>query len=492
MGKKIHNTGEKIVKNTLWAFSERFGSQIISFIVSIVLARFILPDDYGVIAIVTLFIGIANVFVTGGFGNALIQKKDADNIDFSSVFYFNIIFSILLYSIIFLIAPWVAQYFSMPELTILLRIMGIQLIISSFNSVQRAYVSRNMMFRRFFFSTLGGISVSGIVGIVMAVLGFGVWALMVQYLLNTIVDTVVLFFTIKWRPIWAFSFKRLKGLLSYGWKLLFATLLTTIYSDMYTWIIAKRYSTSDLAYYRKGRSFPQLLAGQIGASLDSVLFSSMSQESDDKVQLKYRLRQSIRFGSFIIFPLIIGLALIAKPLVYFLLTDAWAESIIYLQIACISFIVSPIGSMHIQVIKAVGKSGIYLLLDIAKKLVGITVLIVFMKKGVVAIALAEASANFIGLFINILPNMKILKYNIIEQINDLIPAFILTALMAVCVYWLTFINIAPLVVMILQIVLGAGVYLGFATLFKVKALSQSIRIIKGMFKKNKRTVENEK
>ncbi|MBR5192030.1 MAG: lipopolysaccharide biosynthesis protein [Clostridia bacterium] len=490
MSNKVENSGMKIAQNTLWAFFERFGSQIVSFIVSIVLARFILPDDYGVIAIVTLFIGIANVFVTGGFSNALIQKKEVDHVDFSSVLYFGMGFSICLYLLLFFVAPYISLYFRIEELTTLLRIMGIQLIISSFNSVQRAYVSRNLMFRRFFFSTLGGISVSGAVGIVMAFLGYGVWSLMVQYILNTLIDTIVLFFTIKWRPTLAFSFKRLKILLSYGWKLLFATLLTTIYSDLYTWIIARKYNSADLAYYKKGKSFPQLLAGQVGASLDSVLFSSMSRESDNKAKLKYRLRQSIRFGSFIILPLIVGLAIVAKPFINFILTDVWADAVIYLQIACISFLVSPIGSMHIQVVKALGKSGIYLILDILKKLVGVIVLIVFINKGVIAIALAEAFANFVGLFINIIPNIIILRYNLLEQLKDLTSALLLTLIMSLSIYWMIFLPIPSLLCMFLQIIVAGVVYIGVSFLFKVKALQESIKIIKAIFGK-KGNVKNE-
>jgi len=239
----MNNT--RVISNFVWRFAERCGAQLVHFVVSIVLARILMPDDYGVVALINVFIHILNVFVHCGLGTALIQKKNADDTDFSTVFYANLVFCTLLYVLLFFLAPYIAEFYNRPDMTILIRVVGITLIISGVKNVQTAYVSRNMIFKRFFFATLGGTIGAAAIGIWMAVAGFGVWALITQSLFNNAVDTIILWLTVKWRPKKYFSFKRLKRLFSYGWKMLASSLLDTIYNNVRTLIIGKLYSSSD-------------------------------------------------------------------------------------------------------------------------------------------------------------------------------------------------------------------------------------------------------
>ena len=326
--------------------------------VSIILARMLDPSHYGAIALVTVFITFANMFVTSSFGNSLIQKKDADNVDFSSVFYFNIILGILVYAVVFIMAPYIAGYFNMEILCPVLRVLGLRLIVAGANSVQHAYVSKQMLFKRFFWSTLGGTIGSAILGITMAYMGFGIWALVVQYMFNSIIDTLVLWFTVKWRPKLAFSLKRLKNLFSYGWKFLVSSLLDTGYNELRSLVIGKMYTPADLAYYNKGKNFPNLIVTNVNSSIQSVLFPAMANCQDKKEQVKSMCRRSIRTSSYIMLPLMTGLALVAEPFVKLLLTEKWLQCVPYLQIACFTFAFMPIHTANLQAIKAMGRSDI--------------------------------------------------------------------------------------------------------------------------------------
>ena len=288
-----------VISNLMWKFGERISAQFVTLFVSIVLARLLSPSDYGAIALVTIFITIANVFVVNGFGTALIQKKQADNLDFSSVFYVNILFSLFLYAILFILSPYVASFYNMEILCPVMRVLSLRIPIAAINSIQQAYVSRNMMFKKFFFSTLFGTLLSGIVGCVMAYKGFGIWALVGQYLTNTTVDTIVLWFTVRWRPELKFSFSRVKVLLSYGWKLLLSGLLDTGYQQLRSLIIGKKYTSSDLAYYNQGQKYPELVVVNINTSISSVLFPAISQSQDNIEVVKGMTRRAIKVSSFI-------------------------------------------------------------------------------------------------------------------------------------------------------------------------------------------------
>ena len=280
----------KALSGFFWRLMERFGAQGVTFVVSVVLARLLDPKVYGTVALIAVFTTILGVFVDSGMGNALIQKKDADDLDFSSVFYFNMAMCLTLYGLLFLASPWIARFYEMPELTPVIRVTGLTLVVSGVKNIQQAYVSKHLLFKRFFFATLGGTLGAAVLGIWMAYRGYGVWALVAQGLFNTTVDTIILWVTVKWRPKWMFSFERLKGLFSYGWKLLASSLMDTVFNRLRQLVIGKMYTPENLAFYEKGGNFPYLLTNNINSSIDSVLLPVMSKAQDNRETVKNMTR----------------------------------------------------------------------------------------------------------------------------------------------------------------------------------------------------------
>lgn len=475
----------KIVTNLLWKFSERMSSQIISFVVSILLARLLSPDEYGVISLILIFITIAEVFVTNGLGAALIQKIDADNIEFSSVFYVNIIFSIFLYLIIYFGSPFISVFYKSNVLLPVLRVLGLRIPIAAVNSVQQAYVSKKMMFKKFFFSTLIGTLISGFVGVAMAYSGYGVWALVGQYLTNTIVNTVVLWFTVKWRPSLVFSWSKVSNLISYGWKILLSSLLDTGYNQLRGLIIGKKYTATDLAYYNRGQQYPQLVVVNINSSISSVLFPAISQYQNDLKIVKSMTRRAIKTSSYIMWPLMFGLIVVSRPLISLMLTDKWLPCVPYLQIACITYGFWPIHTANLEALKAIGRSDLFLYLEIVKKIVGIGLLLASMNYGVMAIALSLVVSTIISSIINAFPNSKLLKYGYIQQIQDMAPGILLSLPMSIAIYPIRYIIDNSLLLITIQIILGMIVYITFSKLLQIESYTYMINMIKNMIKSMK-------
>lgn len=484
---KNNNLTQQTVSGVIWKFAERIGAQVVTLIVSIILARILLPEDYGVVAIVTIFITICDVFVSSGFGSALIQKKNADDIDFSSVFYASIVISLALYAIVFFAAPLISSFYDNELLTSVLRVMGIRVPVAAINSVQQAYVSRKMEFKKFFFATLVGTIVSGAVGIWMAYNGYGIWSLVAQYLINVVMGTLVLGIVIKWLPKPAFSFKRLGALLSYGWKLLLSGLLDTGYNELRSLVIGKKYTSSDLAYFDQGKKYPSFVAVNLSSSFNTVLFSAMSKVQNDREKVKQATRKSISVSSYLLMPVMMGLACVAEPFVKVVLTDKWLPMVPYLQIMCFVYAFYPIHSANLEAIKAVGRSDLFLILEIIKKAVGIIVLVISMRFGVFWIAASMMITTITSSFINAFPNKKLLNYSYWEQIKDLLPALGLSVMMGVPVYLMSYIPLAPVVVLVLQILAGIIIYVVASVLFKVESFYFILNFVKKLFKKKNKT-----
>ena len=418
-----------VLKNFIWRFAERCGAQLVTFIVSIVLARILAPEDYGKIALITVFTTILQVFVDSGLGTALIQKKNADELDFSSVFYFNFVVCIILYIGMFLAAPFIAQFYNDLSLTPIIRVISLTIIISGVKGIQQSYVSKNMLFKRFFYSTLGGTVFSAALGIGMAWAGAGVWAIVAQQLSNTAIDTLILWITVKWRPKKMFSWKRLKSLLSFGWKMLVSSLLETVYTNIRSLIIGKMYSSSDLAFYNQGDKLPNVIVNNINTSIDSVLLPTLSKEQDDKERVKNMTRRAIKVSTYIMSPLMMGLAFCATPIVEIVLTEKWLPCVPFLQIFCITYMFFPIHTANLNAIKAMGRSDLFLKLEIAKKIIGTVLLVSTMWFGVRVMAYSLLVSTLTSMIINSWPNKVLLNYDFKEQMLDIFPSIVLSVFM---------------------------------------------------------------
>lgn len=462
------STKESIISGLIWKFAERITAQAVSLLVSIVLARLLMPDDYGAVTMVMVFISLANVFVSNGLGSALIQKQDADELDFSSVFYINLVLGLALYVVLFLIAPYIALFYNMPVLSPVLRVLAIRIPVASINSVQQAYVSKNMLFKKFFWSTLFGTVLSGIVGIYMAYQNWGVWALVAQYLTNTCVDTIVLGITVSWRPILKCSWNRAQGLISYGWKLLFSGLLDTGYNELRSLIIGKVYSPSDLAYYNQGDKYPKLIVVNVNSSISSVLFPAMSLYQNDIKKVKEMTRRAVQVSSYLMWPLMIGLAVIAEPMVRIILTEKWLPCVPYLRVFCLSYGLWPIHTSNLQALNALGRSDLFLHLEIIKKFIGIVTLLIAIPMGPYAIAVSLLVVGIISTVVNGAPSTKLLKYSFREQFSDIMPSFVLSLLMGSLVLMITNFNLSDGIMIILQIVAGGAIYIIGSHLTKQK------------------------
>ncbi len=477
------NANQSTASNFLWKFAERCGAQGVSFVVSIVLARLLEPEAYGTIALVTVFTALLNVFVDSGLGTALIQKKDADDLDFSSVFYFNIAMCLLLYGIMFLGAPLIARFYEDASLIPLIRVLSLTLVVSGVRSIQNAYVSKHMLFKKFFCCTLGGTIGSALVGIGMAYVGLGVWALVGQQLFNVLASTVILWVIVPWRPQLVFSIARLKMLFSFGWKLLVSSLIETLYQDLRQLIIGRKYSTSDLAYYNKGEQFPKLIVANVNSSIDSVLFPMMARAQDDPVQVKNIMRRSIRMSTYIMAPLMIGLAVCAEPVITLLLTDKWLPSVPFLRVFCITYLIYPIHTANLNAVKAMGRSDLFLKLEIWKKVVGLSLILTTMWISVKAMAYSLIAGTLASSFINAYPNKKLLNYSWAEQMKDILPNIALACAMAVPVYFLNYLNLQLFPLLSLQIFTGAGIYITISSIFKVESFITLLNMVKIFIKK---------
>jgi len=472
-----NNNGKKIISGMIWRFGEKITAQLVSFIVSIVLARILMPDDYGVVAIVTIFIAIAEIFVTSGLGTSLIQKKDATKRDFSTIFWCNIVMSVVLYVIVFVMAPVIAGFYKMPVLTPVVRVFALRLPISAINSIQNAYVSRNMDFKKFFFATIIGTIISAVVGIVMALKGFGVWALVGQYLTNSTIDTFVLFITIKWRPTLEFSFKEAKPLVSYGWKILATDLLGTIFNQLNSFVIGKRYSSSDLAYYTQGKRIPDLINTNVGATLTAVLFPAMSL-TDDKEQIKQIRRKSLKMLEYVMFPLMIGMFAVADKMILVLFTDKWLFAVPYVRIACIDAIIAVFGTTLIQELKAIGRSDVTLKLELVKKPLFLITIFIAMQFNVLAVALTLIVNEIIAFIFNVYPVRKYIGFDFKMHFLDAVPSFFMSLAMAIVVYLIGHLITNDIICLLVQMITGVIVYILLSIMLKNDNFLYIIKMVK--------------
>ena len=325
---------DNVFSNVLWKLLERGSAVAVSFVVQIVLARLLAPSVHGLLAMVTVFVNLSQIFITAGLGNALIQEKDTDELDFSTIFWMNLLVAIILYALLFIAAPYIASYYGYAELSLILRVLSLNLIIQSVNSIQCAYISRKMMFRHYFYSTLSGKVASGIIGITMAYLGAGVWARVAQTIALPLVETIVLWFRVKWRPALRFSWERGKRLYAFAYRVMFTSFVRTIADQLRNLLIGKSYSSADLAFYNKGSYFPNSITTNVSTALAAVMFPVLSKRQGDLLLVKSGCRRWISIFAYCMFPILTCLAVTAETWVPLVLSSKWIPIIPYVIIAC--------------------------------------------------------------------------------------------------------------------------------------------------------------
>ena len=463
--KNSQNIKQKVLKGAVWRFSERVSSQAVGFIVSIILARLLTPDQYGLIALTLIFIAIGNSIVISGLGTSLIQKKDADELDFSTMFYAGLIFSILIYIIIFIASPLIGRLFNNNQICIVLRVMGLSLPLSSVNSIQQAIVSRSLEFKKFFYATLIGTFSSGILGISLAYAGWGVWALVGQHLSSIAINTLALNRIIVWHPELKFSLSRLKSLYSFGLRVMIANLIGTIFYELKSFIVGIIYTPADLAFLNQGEKFPSLVAKNVENTISTVLFPALSIVQDDRLRFKQYMSRSMRTCSFIMFPLMFILAISADKIVLLLLTEKWMSCVPFVRIFCLNNCVSILSTANLQTFNALGRSDITLKIEFYKKPLFLGIILTAMFISPIAIAVGTLVYNVIAGIINALPNKKLINYSFSEQIYDIVPSFLLSCLMAVLLIPFDFLSLNRFMILFLQISFGLVFYMVGAKFF---------------------------
>lgn len=451
-----------LLYNFLWQYGERLLVQGLNFVVSLILARLLSPDEYGLISVALISILLLEVFVTSGVGNALVQKKESDAVDFSTMFYFNVVLSILLYGIIFFTAPFVADFYGKEQLTIILRILSVRIVVGAFNSIQSAYVQKEMKFRKFFIASFWGTIVSATLGVALAYRGYGVYALIYQYLSNTIIVTIVLSLMITWKPQLLFSWTRLGSLLSYSWKLLMSGFLNVAFSELKSFVIGKKYTMSDLAYYDRGRQFPSLVYENINTSIGKVLFPVISESQDNLETVRHIIKRSFQVMSFVLFPLLFLIFINAELLVEILLTSKWLGAVPFLRIACITYMFVLVNTICTNAINSLGRSDLHLKVEYINIAIGTMILLIVMNYGTIWVALSVTSSALLSAIFRVYYVKKLIKYSFAEFVKDIYLPVSLSFLSVVIVSFTNLLRLNILVHFFLNCIVFGSSYLIFS------------------------------
>lgn len=484
----IHLVKSDLKKKTIgalfWSFFERIGQQAIQFIIAIILARLLAPSEFGLIAMLAIFMAVAQSFIDSGFGSALIQKSDATHLDECSIFYFNIFIGILAAAILCLAAPWIAAFYNNPLLVPLTRALSLNLIINAFGLIQTSLLTRRVDFKNQLKVSLIATAMSGMIGIVMAYRGCGVWSLVIQSLSQNLFRTCLLWVIIRWRPSLIFGFSALRNMFAFGSKLLFSGLLDTIYQNIYLVVIGKLFSPADLGYYARAKSFNDLPSHNIGETVGRVLFPVFSSIQSDKEQLKRGLKKALTTMALLNFPIMTGLAFIAKPLILVLLTEKWLPCVPYLQLLCFVGILYPLHAINLNVLKAQGHSDLFLQLEILKKIVAVIAISITYRWGISAMIIGQIFTSIVAYYLNCYYTGKLLDYKIMEQIRDVAPLLLLSFFMGCVVYALSIVQIkSPIILLISQIISSSIIYISLCRLFKISSFMEMMAgIIPGVRK----------
>lgn len=474
----VEGLKSKTISGVLWSALERFSLQGIQFLIGIIMARILLPADYGMIGMLGVFLQISQLFIDGGFANALIQRKDRTEIDFSTVFYFNILVAVLFYFLIFVSAPLISTFYNIPDLTNIARAIGLNLIISAFSTIHRVKLTIEVDFKTQSKISLIAVVFSGIVGVSLAYYGIGVWALVFQSLLNSLLLTLLLYYFCSWKPLLIFSIYSFKSLFSFGSKLLISNLMHAVYSNLYTIVIGRRFSAIDLGYYTRAEQCAIFPSANLNSVINRVTFPILSSIQDDDERLTVAYRKYIRLSSYLIFPLMVGLAVLAEPIILLLLTEKWIGVVVLLQILCFDWIFDHLSGINLNLLYVKGRSDLALKLEIVKKTIATIILFASIPFGLIGMCYGRVLYSLIATYLNTYYTNRLIGLSFISQMKDIIPYFVLSLIMGgLCLLFVSFVDNLVLKV-VLGVLVGGGLYFFLSIIFKIQPLYELINLVK--------------
>ena len=466
MAESIKN---KAIKGAGWSFADNIMNQGITFLVGLVLARLLTPEEYGLIGIILIFIALFNSIVDSGFSNALIRKTDAKDIDYNTVFITNMVLSIVLFFALYFSAPAIAKFFDQPSLTPLTRVMGSVVIINAF-----AIIHRTILVKRVDFKTQTKVSLiasvaSGVIGIAMAVAGYGVWSLVGQQISRQFLNSLFLWIWTKWYPKIQFSIQSFKELFSFGWKLLVSGLIDTIWREIYQVVIGKCYSADTLGQYTRAQQFGSIFSSNLTAVVQRVSYPVLSQIQDDKARLKAAYQKVIKVTMLVTFCCMLGLAAIAEPMIVTLIGEQWLPAVPLLQIICFMMMLYPLHAINLNMLQVQGRSDLFLKLEIIKKIIAVGPLLMGIFMDIYWMLWGSVMTGFISYYLNAFYSGRFLNYSICEQIKDILPSFIVAVVMAALVYAISFVNVSNIVLLLVQILTGVAIVIVLCEILKLDA-----------------------
>lgn len=475
----------KSFSGSVWSLADNITGSGITFIVGLFLARLLTPEEYGVIGIIMIFIAVFNSIVDSGFSNALIRKNDATDEDYNTVFFFNLIISLVLFGVLYAFAGVISSFFMIPILVPVTKVMASIVIINAFAIIQRTILVKNIDFKTQTKVSLIASIVSGIVGIGMALSGYGVWSIVGQQISRQLMNSVFLWVFNRWRPGWKISVKSFKELFGFGWRLLVSGLIDTIWKQIYQVVIGKCYSAETLGQYTRAEQFNTIFSSNLTAVVHRVSYPVLSKIQDENERLKQAYRKVIKTTMLFTFPCMFGLAAIAEPMILVLIGDKWLQCVHYLQIICFSGVFYPLHALNLNMLQVKGRSDIYLVLEIVKKIIAVGPILLGIFINIYWMLLGSVFTGFIAYYLNGHFSGKEIGYPCREQVRDIMPAFLISILMMAVVYALTFLKISVFVIFPLQLVVGFGMMIGLYEIFKLSEYQELKKIVLSFIKDKK-------
>lgn len=473
----------KVLSSMVWRLLERGGMQIVNFVLQIVLARLLCPEDYGILAIITVFVTFSTTIINNGLANSLIQKKDSDELDYNTVFYTQLALAILLIILLFVIAPFVSDIYDNDSLVLYLRVISVVLILEALSAIQLALLRKNMLFKISFYANVLGTLLSGVTGIGLALLGCGCWSLIFSQIVLKVVIFLTVTIKIHWFPRLLFSWNRLRSLFSYSWKLSVGWMIGTLHQNVFSLVIGKFYSTETLGYYNRAQNLPNTMTTTFNETVSNVMFPALAMIQDDKSQVKLVTRKMMKYTAFFVWPIMAGIAAISKAFVMVMLTEKWAPSIVMMQLFCISFGINILSTTNMQSFNAIGKSEIFMKMEIIKRSISLIVLFITAQFNIYLVIIGLAFMGCFSLFYNVLPNKKFLNYSLREQMEDIIPSLIISLLMFVSVLQINRLCVSYGLIMAIQAISGICIYIILSVVFNRQMVSEILLEVKKVLQK---------